>query len=103
MEGRHKLAFFQRNSVDLIGRGTHTKVGIDRVENHISGVMGNSCSVMGAILRVKLNAAIGLSHSYFAIVISEDIELDYLTVESSQALQTQLGSVKYFYLWTINA
>ena len=78
-----KLAFLQRNPVDLIGRGTHTQVRIYGVENHVSWKMGNSSPVMCTILGVELDTAVDLGHGDFAVVVSEDIELDDFAVEAS--------------------
>lgn len=52
---------------------------------------------------MKSNSAVILRHSYFAVVIGEDLEFDHLTIESSKALEGQLGSIKYFDLRGIDA
>ena len=103
MEGSHELALFEGNTVDLIGGGTDTKVGIDRVEDEVSGVMWDSGFVVGTILSVDFDGSVDLSHGNFAVVVGEDTELDNFAVESSETFETEFGGVEYFYLWTVDA
>jgi hypothetical protein len=102
MQRSHKLALFKGNTVDLIGGGTDTKVGIDRVEDEVSGVMGDSGFVVSAILSMDFDGSIDLGHGNFAIVVGEDSELDDFAVEPSETFQAEFGSIKYFYLWTVD-
>lgn len=103
MEGSHELALFEGDTVDLIGGGTDTKVGIDRVEDEVSGVMWDSGFVVGTILSVDFDGSVDLSHGNFAVVVGEDTELDNFAVESSETFETEFGGVEYFYLWTVDA
>lgn len=82
VERGQELAFLQRNSVHLVGRRTHTKIGINWVENHVSGEVWYSGFVMCTVLGVELNTAVDLGHGDLAIVVSENIELDYFAVEA---------------------
>ncbi len=81
---RHELAFFEWNTVNFVGGGADTKVGVDRVEDKISWVMRDSGFVMGSILCVYLNGTIDLGHGDFTVVIAQDGKSDDFAVESSE-------------------
>lgn len=103
MQGRHKLALFEWNTVDFIGWGTDTEVWIDWVEDKVSGVVWDSGFVMGSILCVNFDGSVDLSHGDFAVVISQDAELDDFAVKASEALKTEFSGIKYFNLWTVDS
>ncbi len=83
---RHELAFFKWNTVNLIGRGADTKVGVDRVEDKISWVMRDSGFVMSTVLCVYFNGTIDLGHGDFTVVLAQDGKPDNFAVEPSETL-----------------
>ena len=65
--------------------------------------MGYSGFVVSSILRMDFNGSVRLGHVNLAIVIGQDSKLDDFTVETSETFQTELSSVEYFNLWTVDA
>ena len=44
-----------------------------------------------------------LGHHYLLVVLTQDLELDYLTIKPPQALQGQLAGLEDLDLWAIDA
>jgi hypothetical protein len=98
----HKFSFLKRYSINLTCWRWHTNISVDRVINQISRIMRNPGFVMRTILSMKLNSSVGLSHGYLWVVVGQYSELNNFTIKTSETFQTELGSIKYFNLRTID-
>lgn len=65
--------------------------------------MWNSCLIVSSILSVKINRTVVLSHHDLSVVLRENFEFDYFTVNPPETFKGELWSVVYLYLWSIDA
>lgn len=95
MEWCKEFSLLKSESVDFVDWCRNAKIGIEGVILEISWKVGNSSFVMSPILRVEVNGSVVLRHHYLAVVIWEYLELDDLTIESSETFEWEFCSIVY--------